>query len=134
VATAVRPLLTAVYEKLTASSGLMAVVSGVYDEVPENAAFPYVSIGPLIEAPDDVHDRQGLDALLTVHVWSDQPGSAQAADIFAAVDAALDRQPLAVAGWTVVSVRHEQHQVLKDSDPSVRHINAQYRVRLGRAD
>jgi len=133
VATAVRPLQTAIFQKLTASTDLMSRITGVFDEVQETVACPYVSIGPITETPDDAHDRQGLDALVVIHVWSTFPGNGEAADIFAAVDAVLDRRPLTITGWTDVSIKHEQHQVLKDPDPDVRHIFAQYRVRMTRA-
>ncbi|MFD3573847.1 DUF3168 domain-containing protein [Streptomyces sp. NPDC058644] len=130
MATALRPLQSAIYARLTASAPLMALVSGVYDEVPENAAFPYVSFGSITETLDDAHDRQGLEAMVVIHVWSKAPGMGEAYDVFAAVDAALDRVPLAVFGFTDVSIRHESHEALKDPDPEIRHINAQYGVRL----
>jgi hypothetical protein len=132
MATALRPLQTAIFGKLNASADLTSR-AGVYDEVPEPAPFPYVSLGSITETPDDAHDRQGLNVLVTVHVWSKAPGMGQAYDIFAALDAALDRVPLAVPGFTDVSIRNEQHQALKDPDPTIRHINAQYRVWLTRS-
>lgn len=130
MATALRPLQSAVYTKLAASSALTALVSGVYDEVPEPAPYPYVSFGAITETTDDAHDRQGLDVTVTIHVWSKAPGMGEAYDVFAAVDAALDRVSLAVAGFTDVSVRLDQAEAVKDPDPDVRHINAQYRVWL----
>lgn len=130
MATAVRPLQTAIYQALTSRPGLMSRVSGVFDEVQETEACPYVSIGTITETADDAHDRQGLDAVVVIHVWSTYPGNAEAADIFAEVDAALDRQPLAVSGWTDVSIKHESHQFLKDPDPDIRHVYATYRVRM----
>ncbi|MFE9381777.1 DUF3168 domain-containing protein [Streptomyces sp. NPDC007025] len=132
MATAGRPLQTALYQKLTASTALTALVSGVYDEVPEDAAFPYVSFGSMTETPADAHDGQGLDVLVVLHVWSKAPGSGEAYDVFAALDAALDRVPLTVPGWSDVSIRHEQHEAVQDPDPDVRHINSQYRVWLTR--
>jgi hypothetical protein len=110
----------------------MALVTGVFDEVPEDAAYPYVSFGAITEVPDDAHDRQGLDTTIVIHVWSTYPGNAQAADIFAAVDAALDRAPLVVAGYADVTIKHESHQFIADPDPDIRHVNASYRVRLTR--
>jgi hypothetical protein len=110
----------------------MALVSGVFDEVPEPAPYPYVSFGSILENADDAHDRQGLDVQVVLHVWSTAPGFAEAYDIFAALDAALDRVPLVVPGFTDVYIRHVQHQSLKDPDPDVRHINASYRVSLTR--
>jgi hypothetical protein len=132
VATALWPLQRAVFQKLTGTPALMALVTGVFDEVPDNQAFPYVSIGSTIETPDDTHDAQGLEASITLHVWSKYPGIREAADIFAALDAALDRQPLTVPGFKDVSVVHAQHESIRDPDPAIRHINAQYRVRLTR--
>lgn len=133
MATAVRPLQAAVYGKLTGHAPLMALVTGVFDEVPEDAAYPYVSLGSIIETASDAHNRQGLETFLTIHVWSDYPGKAQGADIFAALDTALDRQPLTVAGFTDVSIAHVSHEFVKDPDPDIRHVNAQYRVWLTRA-
>jgi hypothetical protein len=132
VATALWPLQRAVFQKLTATPALMALVTGVFDEVPDNQAFPYVSFGGLVETRDDTHDAQGLDVTLTIDVWSNYPGIREAADIFAVLDAALDRQPLVVAGFKDVSVVHDQHQTIRDPDPAVRRVSAQYRVRLTR--
>lgn len=132
MATALRPLQTAIFTNLSASADLMSLVSGVYDEVPEAAAFPYVSFGAFTEVRDDAHNRQGLDVTVVIHVWSRYPGNGEAADVFAAVDAALDRRPLAVSGWTDVSIWHETHEFVKDPDPDIRHVNAQYRVWLSR--
>ncbi|MEU1908107.1 DUF3168 domain-containing protein [Streptomyces hygroscopicus] len=126
--TALWPLQRAVYAALTADTALMALVSGVYDEVPEPAAYPYVSIGSITELVDDAHDQRGLTTDLVLHVWSKYHGFKEAAEILDALDAVLDRQPLAVEGFTDVSVAHQQHQELRDPDPEIRHINVTYRV------
>jgi hypothetical protein len=115
LATGLRPLQTALFQKLNAAS---ALAGRVYDEVPEPAPFPYVSFGSITEFPDDAHDAQGLNSLVTLHIWSIAPGFAEAYDIFAAVDAALDRVPLTVAGFKDVGIKHTQHQAIKDPDPA----------------
>lgn len=127
MATALRPLQSAVFTKLNA---VPALTGRVFDEVPEPAPFPYVSFGSLQEFPDDQHDAQGLDCLIVIHAWSKAPGFGEVYDLFAAVDAALDRAPLTVAGFGDVFIKHTQHQAIKDPDPAVRHINAQYRVTM----
>ncbi|GGV13577.1 DUF3168 domain-containing protein [Streptomyces spectabilis] len=124
------PLQTAVYAKLTGHVPLMALVSGVYDEVPEQAAHPYVSLGSITESVDDAHNQRGLEAAVVLHVWSKYRGFREAAAILAALDAALDRQPLTVSGYRDVSIAHDQHQQLRDPDPQIRHINVSYRVWL----
>ena len=130
MATAVRPLQTAMYAKLTASTTLTDLVTGIYDEVPEGAVLPYVSFGSITESVDDAHDHQGLDTIVVIHVWSGYPGNAEAADIFAAVDAALDRVPLVIPGFPDITIKHDGHQFLADPDPDIRHVNARYRVWL----
>ena len=41
------PLQQAVYARLTGHAPLMALVTGVFDEVPENQPHPYVSLGSI---------------------------------------------------------------------------------------
>ncbi|MEU1805837.1 DUF3168 domain-containing protein [Streptomyces sp. NPDC019937] len=128
MSTALWPLQRAVYAALTADTPLMSLVTGVYDEVRESAAFPYVSFGSITELVDDAHNQRGLTTNLVLHVWSTQLGFREAAEVFAALDAVLDRRPLAVDGFKDVSVAHQQHQELRDPDPEIRHINVTYRV------
>lgn len=127
------PLQQAVVQKARAHAPLMALVSGVYDQVPEAAVHPYVTVGSITENVSDAHNQRGLDVAVVLHVWSKYPGFKEAAEILAALDEALDRQPLAVAGFTDVSIAHDQHTQLRDPDPDIRHINVSYRVWLTKA-
>lgn len=124
------PLQQAVYAKLTGHAPLMALVTGVYDEVPEAVAHPYVSLGSITENVSDAHNQRGLDAAVVLHVWSKYRGFKEAAVILDALDTALDRQPLTVAGFRDVSIAHDQHTEVRDPDPDIRHINVSYRVWL----
>ncbi|MFC7846125.1 DUF3168 domain-containing protein [Streptomyces sp. NPDC057382] len=127
------PLQLAVVTKLRAHAPLMALVSGVYDDVPEQAAHPYVSLGSITENVDDAHNQRGLEASVVLHVWSKYRGYKQAADILVELDTALDRRPLTVAGFRDVSIAHQQHTEVRDPDPDIRHINVSYRVWLTKA-
>lgn len=127
MATALYALQAAVF---TALNSRPALAGRVYDEVPEPAPYPYVSLGSVTEYPDDAHDAQGLESTVTVHVWSNEPSNTEVFELFAEVDAALDRVSLSVAGFSEVQIKHTQHQALRDPDPDVRHINAQYRVTM----
>jgi hypothetical protein len=130
VTAALWPLQVAVVQKARAHAPLTALVSGVYDEVPDPAPFPYVSLGSITENVDDAHNQRGLEASVVWHVWSKYRGFKEAAEILAALDAALDRQPLTVAGFTDVSIAHQLHTEVRDPDPDIRHINVSYRVWL----
>ena len=127
MATSLRPLHAAVFAKLSASP----VLAGrVYAKVPEPAPYPLVSIGSITEIPDDQHDAQGLDVLLVIHVWAKGSSVGPAYDLMAAVDEALDRVALTVAGFTEVRIRLEQAQAIEDPDPEITHINARFRVHM----
>lgn len=67
MATAAWPLQQAVYQRLIADPDLTAMC-GVYDEVPEPAPYPHVSMGEVIEEPDDTHDNQGLSMAFVLHI------------------------------------------------------------------
>ncbi|MFH8797054.1 DUF3168 domain-containing protein [Streptomyces sp. NPDC017941] len=127
------PLQTALYAKLTGHAPLTALVSGIYDEVPEQVVHPYVSLGSITESADDAHNQRGLEVAVVLHVWSKYRGFREAAAILTALDAALDRQPLSVAGYRDVSIAHTQHTEVRDPDPDIRHINVSYRVWLTKA-
>ncbi|MDX3507368.1 DUF3168 domain-containing protein [Streptomyces caniscabiei] len=131
--TALWPLQLALVQQLRAAAPLTALVTGVFDEVPEDTAHPYVTVGSITETVADGHNQRGLDAQVELHVWSRYPGYREAADILAALDAALDRQALTVSGFKDVSVAHQQHTELRDPDPDIRHINVSYRVWLTKA-
>ncbi|MFE2021298.1 DUF3168 domain-containing protein [Streptomyces sp. NPDC059499] len=124
------PVQEAVYAKVTADGPFMALVTGLFDEVPEPVAHPYVTFGTTTEVVDDAHNQRGLAVNLVLHIWSKYRGFSEAAEILAALDLVLDRKPLAVAGYRDVSIAHQQHQQLRDPDPDIRHINVAYRVWL----
>ncbi len=127
MATSLRPLRTALYAKLTAVPALAGRVSA---KPLEDGPFPYVQLGSVTEFPDDMHSAQGLEASVVIHVWDKADTDAGVFDLYAAVDAALDRQPLAITGFSEVRIKHVQHQTIDDPDPDVRHINAQFTVHM----
>lgn len=127
MATSLRPLRTALYAKLTAVPALAGRVSV---KPREDGPFPYVQLGSITEFPDDMHSAQGLETSVVIHVWDKADTDAGVFDLFAAVDAALDRQPLTITGFSEVRIKASQHQTIDDPDPDVRHINAQFTVNM----
>lgn len=125
MATARWPLQQAIYAKLSAMS-----LAPVLDDVPDSQPYPYVSFGAILEDPADAHNQRGIDALVSLHVWSKAEGYREADAIFAELDALLDRQPLVVTGWTDVSIALDDSSAVRDPDPNIRHISARYRVWL----
>ncbi|WP_327376199.1 DUF3168 domain-containing protein [Streptomyces sp. NBC_01216] len=124
------PVQQAVYSTLTGNAPLMALISGVYDYVPESADYPFVVIGEAIETPDNAHGRFGRETVITLHVWSQHRGHSQGLSIAAAVTALLDHQPLTITGLDHIVTRYEFSQTLTDPEPpgDIRHVVLRYRI------
>jgi hypothetical protein len=128
VTTAAAEIQTAVYTKLTGDAELTALVSGVFDEVPEGTEYPYVVLGDIMETPSEASEQTGTNTTATIHVWSKQRGNKQTADLLRHVDRVLHREPLTVDGFTNVSVTNTFLHILRDPDPAIRHGVARFRI------
>ena len=124
------PVQAAVYARLTGDATLTGMISGVYDYVPENAAYPFVVIGEALETPDNRHGGFGRQTVITLHVWSRYQGYAQVLRIGARVTALLDHQPLDMPGLSWIATRFEFSQTLTDPEPpgDIRHLVLRYRI------
>lgn len=118
----------AVYGVLTGDATLTDLIEGVFDEVPEGTAYPYVTIGEALEQPANSHDRYGRETVLTLHVWTDTRGFSKATGITSRLVSLLDHQPLTIVGHHHVATRYEFSQTLRDPEPHVRHIPIRFRV------
>lgn len=125
---ALTPVQTALYSTLTTDSTLMALVSGVYDSVPEPAVYPFVVIGEAIEMPANEHGSFGSRVSCTIHVWSEYRGFAQVNTMLDCLVRLLDHAPVVIGGRTLVAIRLEQILTLRDSDPDIRHGVARFTV------
>lgn len=111
---------------------LSALVTGVYDGVPESVDPAWVEIGEVLTTPDGVHGREGRQTSVTIHTWvrahSYSPANAIGARIVALLwhrHATLD--PL-VAGHKVWWVHHEFAQTMRDPEPDLRHRVDRFRI------
>jgi hypothetical protein len=120
----------AVLARLKGDTGLMALITGVYDYVPGTAVYPYIVIGEAIETPDNRHGGFGRQTVITLHVWTQHRGHYKGLTIGARVTALLDHQPLTIAGMDHISTRFEFSQTLTDPEPpgDIRHLVLRYRV------
>jgi hypothetical protein len=116
-------LQKAIHVALTQSAAVTALVGGVriYDDVPRDAAFPYVTHGQSVvrdwsTATDDAHEH-----LVTLHVWTRGAGRKQAHEILGAVERALDQQALALDGHALVTQRHEFSEIRRGDDGETWH-------------
>ncbi|MDX3235652.1 DUF3168 domain-containing protein [Streptomyces sp. ME03-5709C] len=127
---AMLPVQAAVYARLTDDPELTDQISGVYDYVPETAAYPFVVIGEETEIPDNRHRGFGRQTAVTLHVFSQYRGYRQVLQLGSLVTALLDHQPLTIEGLNHVATRFEFSQTLTDPEPpgDIRHLVLRYRI------
>lgn len=122
-------LQQAVFTRLNGDTALVTTLGAkVYDEVPDGAAFPYVTIGDVIEAPNDTMGTTGRDPTITVHAWSRYRGSKQVKLILSRVDELLDRWKPTIAGWDATDFQQVLMDTMRDPDGITRHGVARYRI------
>lgn len=122
------PIQQAVFNTLSNDATLANLVTGVFDDAPENQAYPYVVIGDGTEIPFRTFGRDGSDTTITLHIWSDYGGYREALQILNQVNSLLDGQAIAVAGYDQVYLLYEQGDPMRDPGGILRHIPARYRM------
>lgn len=113
-------LQTALLAMLTGNLG-DAVGDKVYDEVPVNAIFPYVTLGDCQVLPDKADCIDGVEVYPIIHVWSNDPGFNETKTITKAILALLDDQDIVVPDFDVVVFWIESIHYLRDPNGLVRH-------------
>ena len=123
-------LRAAVHAALSSDAALSAVLGSakIYDEVPRNAAFPYVTLGEarLTDASGD--DAPTQEHQLTLHAWSRQGGHREAHVIAGTLLQALDDAPLTVAGHRLVNLRFAIADIRRESDGRTYHAVVRFRA------
>lgn len=103
----------------------------VYDHVPQNATFPYQSIGPIVGDEEDTDDALGAWSLeVQVDTWSRFRGMDEVERIHRTTDDALHRADLTVTDAKVVTIHREDVDAVLDDDGLTRHGILRFRVIL----
>lgn len=126
--TSIPDIQTAMFTTADGDATLTGLVNGVFDEVTEGTAMPYVEIGEATETPDNTHDKYGRESVHTWHVWSDEQGFSEALEIANRLVQLFDQQTLTVDNHTAIAVRFEFLQTLRDPNPDLRHVPVRFRV------
>lgn len=128
---ALNPLQKAIGDLLTADTILMAKVKGIFDEVPENQEYPYVTVGEADSSSYRTHGRHGENVLVTLHIWSQSPGNQESLDIQDDLNRLLgDIVGLPVDDFEFVGSWFDSTKTLRAPDGITRHVVARYRMRV----
>lgn len=110
-------LQKAIYDKLKTDLNPIQV----YDNVPQNASFPYVAIGEDTAIEWETDEVKGTESTLTIHIWSRQKSRVQTKTIMGQVYTALSRASLTLTAGTLVTIDFEFGETLLDADGETRH-------------
>lgn len=100
----------------------------VYDEVPQDAAFPYVSFGECQVLPDKAACfEDDVEVFLSLDAWSRTQGFAQVKAVAASVVDKLDDAEPAVTGFRVILFELSSLEYLRDPDGKTRRARISFR-------
>jgi len=116
------PLQEALYTRLTGDSTLMALVTGVFDAVPEDTVLPSVVIGEGTTTDNATKTLDMRDYIFQIDVWSAYQGMKEAKNIMQRIYSLLhEYNSLAVSGAILVDLRCEFTTQVLESDGTIRH-------------
>lgn len=104
---AIDAVLTALYTALNVAGMTALATGGVYTNVPQKTAFPYVRLDSPTENRLDTMGRAGKTVSVQVHIFSDNSGPTQAAGILSKAIELLHYQTISVTGHTVLAVQYQ---------------------------
>lgn len=121
-------LQAAIVGKLKADPGVQSVVGQrVYDEVPPNPTFPYISLGDPQVLPDKADCIDGTEIFWQLDGWARDPTFPMPKKISKVVIDALDEQELILSGYTAVWVEFNTVNYFRDPDGITRHVAINFR-------
>ena len=110
-----------VFDALDGDSTLQSLVTDVFDFVPENTAFPYVKVGEETSVDNGTKTLQGNDHTLVIHTFSRYRGSKETKEIMSRIYALLHESSLTVSGASLVNLRFEFSDIIKENDGLTTH-------------
>ncbi len=110
-----------VFDALDGDSTLQSLVTDVFDFVPETTAFPYVKVGEETSVDNGTKTLQGNDHTLVIHTFSRYRGSKETKEIMSRIYALLHESSLTVSGASLVNLRFEFSDIIKENDGLTTH-------------
>lgn len=111
-------LQRAIYDAIVADAAVLDLLGAprIYDAVPDNSPFPYLTLGETSVADWSTGTEAGEEHRLTLRVWSRAAGRREVHELMATLRAALHERALVLDGHRLVNLRHEAGDVRRESD------------------
>ncbi|MFW6076655.1 MAG: DUF3168 domain-containing protein [Hyphomicrobiales bacterium] len=99
-------LQTGLRAALLADADLVTALGGeqVFDDVPREVPFPYITIGDIETRDWSTQTSRGHEHTIALHVWSRYRGRKQVQELIADVDRILDGQSPPLSGYRLVNL------------------------------
>lgn len=112
----------AIVTRLKAQPAVTALIGQrIYDAVPAQPVFPYVSFGPSDELTEDAECIDGFEISMQIDVWSRSVGFPEARQIADAVRQALHGYELNLTSNALVTFQHRITRMFRDPDGLTNH-------------
>jgi len=121
---------TALYAKLTGDATLMALITGVYDDVPTGTALPYVVFGEWTDESDDTMGANHRELTFVLEVHSEYLGFKESLNIADEVKRVLHKCSLTVTGATFVGCLYQESFPQRPPGGRLRFIPMRFRLRI----
>jgi hypothetical protein len=125
----------AIYTALTDDVDLSAKVgSRIYDDAPQNTAFPYIVIGDVTTIEENTDDFFRRLVTVSIHTWSRYRGRKETREIQDLIQRALDRQNLTLTDddYDLINIYETGTQEFLDADGLTRHGVSDFKIILRR--
>ena len=121
-------LQQAIYAALIGDSALMALISGVYDYVPEGSALDYVTIGDDDFNANDTKTSNGFEVYATIHAWSENNGRKKVKELAGEIYRILHKTSLIITDFTHIQTFFETSKTFRDQDEKTYHNIQTFRI------
>ena len=114
-------LQTTIYNALNVSALTSDLSCAVYDEVPQDSSYPFISLGYGTAIDYSTKDVDGGEFTLVIDVWSQYKGAKECKQIMDKVHDLLHDSSLSVTGFNLINLRYEFSDIIRDPDGVTRH-------------
>ena len=115
-------LQRAIFARLDGAIVIDGTAVPIYDQVPDNAAKPYIVIGDDTSIDYSTQTHQGYECTLTIHVWSiSEMGRVEVKSILGMIDARIHNAAIDVQDATLINIQSEYQRTIIDPDNKTKH-------------
>ncbi|KUO65534.1 MAG: hypothetical protein APF80_13215 [Alphaproteobacteria bacterium BRH_c36] len=111
-------LQKAIFTTLSGAAPLTALIGAdrIYDDVPGDAEFPYVTFGQSQLRDWSTGSDGGHEHVFTLNVWSRENGRREVTEAMGLLEAALHDAELTLDGHRLINLRHEFSESRREAD------------------